>query len=111
MWLDLFKRVRDYDLHRTETNVTENRVSEPFKWNGGERVLNIRVDVKGLEGDSKLAIRFEQSPKEDGEFYEVGTFPVIGAYHGILVPVFGDWIRYTLVVEEGSNPLTVELGF
>lgn len=109
MWKDIFQRVRDGKLRRTENNVTENRVSEPFKL-GGSNTINLRVDVKGLEDSTKLAIKFEQS--QDGQnFYEVGTFPVPGHYHGILVPIFDDWIRYELIVE-GDNPnLTVELGF
>lgn len=96
---DVFYGMRDIKNEYKETGVTATKTGEAI--NPG-RICNVRVDVEGLEGDTTLSIKFEQSA--DGETWdEIGTFPIPDAHHGVLFANFKKYVRYQLIVG-GTNP-------
>lgn len=98
---DLFYGIRDVRNQYRETGVATNRVGETIELLT-DRQCNVRIDVEGLEGDTKLSIKFEES--EGGSIWnEIGTFPIPDTHHGVLFAKFKPKVRYTLVVE-GTNP-------
>lgn len=106
----LFHVMRDIREERTELAVTENRTSEGFEVLGD--LINLRVDVvKGWTESTKLSIKLEWSKDEKETFYEIGTFPLHEAVHGIMAVKFGDYVRYTIIVEEAEQELDVVLRF
>lgn len=105
----LFGIMRDIRSERTELGVTGNRTSEVFEVSGDK--INLRVDVvKGWTESTKLSIKLEWS-KDGKTFYEMGTFPIHEAVHGILTVTYGDYVRYTIIVEESEEELDVVLRF
>lgn len=104
-----FYVMRDIRDEKKELAVTANRTSEPFKLLGD--LINLRVDVwKGWNDSTKLAVKLEWS-KDGNEFLEVGTFPIIDEHHGIMGIKFGDYVRYTLIVEGENQNLDMVLSF
>jgi hypothetical protein len=105
---DLFYGMRDIRNEYKEVGVTANKTGVAIK--SLDRQCNVRVDVEGLEGDTTLSIKFEES--NDGvTFNEIGTFPIPDANHGVLFAAYKDHVRYQLIVG-GSNPsMNVTLSF
>lgn len=104
-----FHVMRDIRDEKKELAVTTNRISQPFKLFSD--VINLRVDVlKGWNDSTKLAVKLEWS-KDGNEFLEVGTFPIIDEHHGIMAIKFGDYVRYTLIVEGENQNIDVVLRF
>lgn len=105
---DIFFIMRDIKNQYKETSVTSDRIGEPI--HSFYRQCNVRIDVEGLERDTTLSIRFEES--QDGvTFNEIGTFPIPDSHHGILFAKYKDYVRYHLIVG-GTNPkLNVTISF
>lgn len=104
-----FHHVRDIRDERKELSVTANRTSEPFVKLGD--MVNVRVDTEaGWNDSTKLWIKFEWS-KDGIDFVEIGTFAIIDEHHGVLSPKYGDYLRYTLIVEGEDQCLDIVLRF
>lgn len=106
---DLFHGMRDIRNQYAETGVTTNRVGRPIELLT-DRQCNVRVDVEGLDGDTTLQVKFEESL--DGiVFNELGTFPIPDKHHGILFAKFKPYVRYSLIVEGTKPSVDVKLSF
>lgn len=104
-----FHHMRDVRDEKHELAVTANRISQPFKMLNS--LVNLRVDVEaGWNEDTKLWVKLEWS-KDGSTFYEIGTFAIIDEHHGVMSPVWGDWLRYELIVEGDDQCLDVVLRF
>ncbi|WP_338782488.1 hypothetical protein [Metabacillus sp. FJAT-52054] len=104
----LFYGMRDIKNIYENTDVKENVTSEAIKLNGF--VCAVRVDVEGLNNDTTLAIKFEES--QDGvTFNEIGTFPITETPHGVMFVKNKDYVRYQLIVGGTSPSLQVKLSF
>ncbi|SNT58744.1 hypothetical protein SAMN05444672_1746 [Bacillus sp. OK838] len=105
---DVFYIMRDIRNEHKETGVTASRMSEAI--HSFDRQCNVRVDVEGLEGDTTLSIKFEESA--DGvTFNECGTFPIPDAHHGVLFAKFKDYVRYQLIVGGTDPNMNVTISF
>ncbi|PGT75538.1 hypothetical protein [Priestia megaterium] len=106
---DLFYGMRDTRNKYKEIAVTTNRVGETIELLT-DRQCNVRIDVEGLEGDTTLSIKFENS-RDGATWTEIGTFPVPDPHHGVLFAKFQPKVRYTLIVEGSSPSLDVSIQF
>lgn len=98
---DLFYGNRDIKNEYTEVGVKANKTGEAIHM-PSTRQCNIRVDVEGLEDNTTISVKFEES--NDGvTFSEIGTFPIPDSAHGILLAKYKSYIRYQLIVS-GTNP-------
>ncbi|WP_214781033.1 hypothetical protein [Exiguobacterium sp. s22] len=105
----VFGIMRDIRNERTELGVTENRSSAGFEVSGN--LINLLVSVtNGWTESTKLSIKLEWS-KDNKEYSEIGTFPLPDAIHGIVCVNFGDYVRYTIIVEGEKQELDVVLRF
>ncbi|MFD4058792.1 hypothetical protein [Streptomyces californicus] len=100
--------MRDIKNEYKELNVTSNVTSEPLQLLG--ELINLRVDVEGLKGDTTLAIKIEQS-KDGVNFVEYATYPVPDEHHGIIFPRFFEYGRYELIVNGSKANMNVTLSF
>jgi hypothetical protein len=104
----VFYGMRDVSNEYKETGITSTMTGEAIKLNSA--IANVRVDVEGLEGDTTLSIKFEES--NDGvTFNEIGTFPIPDAHNGILFAKFKDYVRYQLIVGGSEPNLNVKISF
>lgn len=106
---DVFHIMRDSKREYKEAAVTESRTGQAIHLLV-DKVCNVRVDSEGLNGDTTLSVRFEES--ENGtDFNEIGTFPIPDEHHGILFAKHKAYVRYTLIVGGTDPKLNVNVWF
>lgn len=98
----MFEGARDITLERREINVTTDKTGEDVHLPAINE-CNVLVEVSGLEGNTSLSIRFEESDYGGTDYNEIATFPVSTDRHGILFAKEKDYIRYSLIVS-GTDP-------
>lgn len=104
---DIFYGMRDIKNEYKEAGVTATKTGEAIDIS---RICNVRVDVEGLEGDTTLSIKFEQSA-DDETWDEIGTFPIPDAHHGVVFVNFKKYVRYQLIVGGTKPNMNVTVAF
>ncbi len=106
---ETFYQMRDIRNAYKETAVVANRTGQPIHF-PVTRQCNVRVDIEGLEDDTALSIKFEEST--DGvTFNEIATFPIPDPHHGILFAKFKDYVRYQLIVGGTDPNMNITISF